>query len=74
LERRQNEEIILDAKGKRFFSSSSYLEYLATQPQLKPSIYLALPQSVEQHSSRASWNETSREGRRRWRAVALRIS
>lgn len=32
-ERCKSEEVVLDAKGKPFFSSSSYLEYLATQQQ-----------------------------------------
>jgi hypothetical protein len=32
LEHRQVEEVVLDVEGRPFFSSSSYLEYLATQP------------------------------------------
>jgi len=32
-ERCKSEEVVLDAKSKPFFSSSSYLEYLATQQQ-----------------------------------------
>jgi hypothetical protein len=32
-ELRQSEGVVLDAKAKRFFSSSSYLELLATQSQ-----------------------------------------